>query len=68
MPFEIHNAKGVYVGYWNAKKNEIVDIRRRKNGRTTAGGLGNVAAMATVKLTKRNAAERARIRLARQRA
>ena len=62
MANEIHNAKGEYVGYYNAKTNTIVDVRQRKNGRTTAGGLGNVASMATVKLTNRNAAERARVR------
>lgn len=62
MANEIHNARGEYVGYYNTNTNTIVDVRKRKNGRTTAGGLGNVAAMATVKLTNRNAAERARVR------
>lgn len=62
MANEIHNVKGEYVGYYNAKTNTIVDVRKRRNGRTTAGGLGNVTAMATVKLTNRNAAERARVR------
>ena len=63
---EIHNAKGDYVGYYNVKTNTIVDVRKRKNNRTVAGGLGNTVAMATVKLTKRNAAERARIRMQRR--
>ena len=62
MAHEIHNSKDEYVGYFNARTNTVVDVRRQSNGKTVSGGLDANVKMASAKLARRNAAERLRIR------
>ena len=59
MANEIHDANGNYVGYYNVRRNEVVDVVRK-------GGLGQATANAGRKGAARNPAMRMTTQQARE--